>query len=337
MRETPATAMGDSPRRPAGKAAVVLVAAIVAACSGASSQPPAPTSPPPNAAASASASAASPSAPAASPSAPASIAPSPESPNPAPSTTATGPATARITLTGDAAATKALANPSISCQFPRVSGLQINIFGTAVGDPEAVMLDVAPGTLSVSLRAGQGATYTERDFSGTGVTGFDAAHGATLSGSLTEVTAAGGKVGTLGAVTAIAGTIDCGGQEPGSSTIRLTGTLPEGAVDGPLNPVRVGCGTYAGGRNISATGIVTVGATPALVDVNVTSAGGFTVFFATSPTTHYLTSTAKGSGVLTGATTATVSGDAVSTGASGAEPVTIHAAGSDTCGSTGAN
>ena len=41
--------------------------------------------------------------------------------------------------------------------------------------------------------------------------------------------------------TSLAGSIDCGNQTPGSSTLILTGTTPEGDVNGPIDPVRPCC------------------------------------------------------------------------------------------------
>ena len=259
--------------------------------------------------------------------APSAVASAAPSPTPVPS----GPATSTVAFVGDPAITGSWDAPVIKCQLPAVSGLQISVAGNAKNDANVyIVMNLTAGSVSVSLRAGAGATYTERDFQGTGVTGFDPAHGAQIDSLLTETTAAGGAKGTLGVATSLKGAIDCAAQQPGASTIHLTGTLPEGALDGGLSPVFVSCNTYPGGRNVGAQGIVMVGGTPVLTIVNVI-ADQFTVFLASSPTTHYLTAKGAGTGTLNGST-ATLTGDAVSASAAGAT-VTVHATGTATCGS----
>jgi hypothetical protein len=243
-----------------------------------------------------------------------------------------GPAIASVTLTGDAAATPALTNPIVRCQVPTLGGLTITVTTSDAAAPVYVVMTLSPGSISVSLRSGAAATYAERDFAGSGVTGFDAVRGAQIDSALKEVTAAGTRTGTLGAVTSVTGSVACGGQGAGSSTVRLVGTLPEGTIDSLLDPVRVDCNTYAGGRTISAQGVVTIGSTPTMVIVNVIP-DQFTVFVVTSPSSHYMTAKGAGVGALTGQTTATVNGDALQAATGSTPAVQVHASGTLTCSS----
>jgi len=131
----------------------------------------------------------------------------------------------------------------------------------------------------VRYDSGAGSTYVERDFTGTGVTAFDAATGATLDSPLTEVAITDAR-GTLGVLTSIKGTIDCGNQMPGSSALTVSGSTPKGAVSGGLSPVNVECTsstTY--GSAVSVDGIIQVGSTPYFAIVYI-SPNSFTFFAA---------------------------------------------------------
>ena len=144
-----------------------------------------------------------------------------------------GPATAQLTFVGDASlAGPASAQPS--CNFPGVDATTISIF---VQPPDQTVLDrvvVAAGKVSVRVAAGSGTEYRERDFEGTGVTGFDPATGAQIDSPLTETPlAAGQNPGSLGAITSIKGSVDCGNQTTGTSTVAVTGSTAEGSIGAP--------------------------------------------------------------------------------------------------------
>ena len=60
----------------------------------------------------------------------------------------------------------------------------------------------------------------------------------------------------------LSGSIDCAGQRSGSSTLTLVGSIPQGAISGGLDPVRVECDvdpTY--GNYVSVHGLLTAGTT----------------------------------------------------------------------------
>ena len=139
--------------------------------------------------------------------------------------------------------------------------------------------------------------------------------------------------GAIGAVTSITGSIQCGGQTAGSSTIRLTGALKEGPVDAVPSPVRVVCSSGASGLVVGITGIASLPGGQGLVIITLgqaslqvfeTSAGGPQHFF--SAQGHV--------GTTLTATGGHVDGDVSETAAAGATPHKIHLSGDATCGST---
>jgi hypothetical protein len=177
--------------------------------------------------------------------------------SPAPS----GPATMSLTGTGDPGVSGAWSGSLIRCGEPRVTGPEIDAFAVVPDKATTVLLTVTADSINVSLRAGAGSTYTERDFTGSGVSGFDAAHGATIDSDLTQV-ADGSNPGKLDAMKHLSGSIDCAGQQSGSATVTLAGSIPQGAITGGLDPVRVECDvdpTY--GNYVSVHGILTAGTT----------------------------------------------------------------------------
>ena len=130
---------------------------------------------------------------------PGAAATTPPSATPVASTTATlaatpmptkGPATQNLTIAGPAGASGAVSLAAIRCNLPPTdgtSGLQISVLGRPTDPNLSVYIFVSPGNVTVRYDSGSGATYVERDFAGTGVTGFDAATGAQIDSPLTEV------------------------------------------------------------------------------------------------------------------------------------------------------
>jgi hypothetical protein len=177
--------------------------------------------------------------------------------------------------------------------------------------------------------SGSGATYVERDFAGTGVTNFDAAKGATIDSPLTEVPNQDAH-GTLGVLTSMSGTIDCGNQVPGSPTLTFSGPTPKGALSGGLSPVNVECVTNTFGKSVSVLGILQVGTTPTDMIMSV-SPGTFSVYpvgagFYRNTSTAVATLTATG---------AHIDGDVLEQNvAKGATAHTIHVTGDVTCGTS---
>ena len=107
----------------------------------------------------------------------------------------TGPPTAHLALVGTGGAAGHISAPQVQCNEPSLTGPQIRVFATAPGKGTTVIVAIHAGTISVRYDSGAGASYRERDFSGTGLTGFDPPHGVQVSSPLSETTAAGGKTG----------------------------------------------------------------------------------------------------------------------------------------------
>jgi len=236
-----------------------------------------------------------------------------------------GPSTATLSITGDKGVTGSLASSAITCSMPGVDGSTITVAANTAAPGVGVFMFVGHDGVRVRVTSGSGATFRERDFTGHGVTGFDAARGAHLDATLHETGTASGASAALPAASALTGDIDCGGQRPGSSTIVVTGDTSRGAIDGRLDPVHVSCTSTSKGRFVTAVGIVALGGTPTVVFVDgqptglqlyVEPAGAAPlVFTGASPTA--VTTTAHGMHVdgdateKSGASSLHVSGDAV--------------------------
>jgi hypothetical protein len=188
---------------------------------------------------------------------------------------ASEPPTASIELTGDAGLSGAAGNPSVRCNFPDLEGLSIAVLAEAPDASTLIRVRLLPEKVTVVLSSGSGADYHERSFEGTGVTTFDAAQGAAFDSELTETAAAAGATpGDLGALTSIEGTVACGDQTPGTSTVTITGDTAEGSLNAAvLDPVRVECTGSPDGDEVVVLGLVTVGSTRALVKIGLSSDG----------------------------------------------------------------
>lgn len=256
--------------------------------------------------------------------------PPPSSPTPAPSK---GPASGTLAGKGSKGLTAPITVGSVTCQLPYPDGFQIFVLGTFGTNGPGLNMHITATSLAIDVDSGAGATFHSRSFTGTGVTGFDAATGVQIDSQLTEVTASSANTGGIGKLTSLSGSIDCGNQTPGSSSLILTGTTPEGDVNGPIDPVRVGCNNSKQyGRNAQAFGVINVGTTPVTAIVNV-NYRGFTVFLSGPGISHFYnspdatTSSASDTG-------AEIDGDAVTTAATGVPSITIHVTGSDVCGTS---
>lgn len=247
-------------------------------------------------------------------------------PTPAPTK---GPATEDMTIAGPAGAAGAVSNAQVRCNLPATNGLQISVLGRPTDPNLSVYIFIQSGSVTVRYDSGSGPTYVERDFAGTGVTNFDAATGATLNSPLTEVPTTDAH-GSLGVLTSISGTIDCGNQLPGSSTLAFSGPTPKGTLGGGLNPVNVECVTDSFGQSVSVLGLVQVGSTPTFV-VFYVSPGTMSVSVA-SDGFYRNTSTAKAALTANGAH---VDGDLLEQNvAKGATAHTVHVTGDVICGTT---
>jgi hypothetical protein len=241
-----------------------------------------------------------------------------------------GPATQNLTLGGPAGAAAAVSNAAIRCNEPSTDGLEIAVLGQPADPNLSVYIFVQPGKLSVRYDSGSGAAYVERDFAGAGVADFNPATGATINSQLVEVPNQDAH-GSLGVLTSISGSIDCGNQMPGSSTLTFSGPTPKGSLEGGLDPVNVECVTNTYGSSVSILGLARVDSTPTFMVVSVSS-GSFSIsasgdgFFRSGSTV----------GATLTATGAHVDGDAVEQLAAGstAKPHTIHVSGDVACGTT---
>ena len=254
--------------------------------------------------------------------------PPPSSPTPAPSK---GPASGTLAGKGTKGLNVPVIVSSVTCQLPYPDGLQIFVLGQFGTNGPGLNMHITATSLAVDVDTGAGATFHSRSFTGTGLTGFDAAVGVKIDSQLTEVTASGANTGGIGKLTSLSGSIDCGNQMPGSSTLILTGTTPEGDVNGPIDPVRVGCNNSKQyGRNAQAFGVITVGTTPVTAIVNVNYLG-FTVYLTGPSISHFYNAPDATTSSVTD-TGAQIDGDAVTTASAGVPSITIHVSGADICG-----
>jgi hypothetical protein len=256
------------------------------------------------------------------------LAPTP-TPTPLPSPSK-GPATAQLTIAGDPAIAGSAGTISVQCNFPSIGGNVIILYDTNAAGL-AVRVVLSPGTVSVRYASGSGKTYLDREFAGTGVTGFDPATGAQIDTSLNTAPYA-GATGNLGTITSVKGSVDCGNQQPGTSTLTLTGSTAEGQLTGVvLNPVRVECVISSNTKYVQVIGVAQLGSIPALVFVDGTASGTFGVTL--EPQGGKV---AGYSGKAPGATLSQsgmhVSGDATESVAAGATAQTLTVSGDATCG-----
>jgi hypothetical protein len=243
---------------------------------------------------------------------------------------ATASPKASIRLTGGDGLTGAATDPSVRCNFPDLEGLGIAVLAQP---PDATLLArirLAPSKVQVVVSSGSGSDYHERAFEGTGVTSFDAAKGAVVDSTLTETAAgAGSTSGGLGAISRIKGSVECGDQTAGTSTVTITGDTAEGALAGAvLDPVRVECQETLDGDEVIALGLMPVGSTEVVVKLALTSDGAVTVDETLSSGSHrYM---ASGSSTTT-STGAHVRADVVEQDVATPAP-TLHVEGDLSCG-----
>lgn len=242
-----------------------------------------------------------------------------------------GAPVARFTVGGDPGLAGSVNISDVECQFPGVSGGSVGssivVIGSAPDGAIAMRITVSAGGVMFRVDSGSGVDYRERDFSGTNVSGFDAAVGAQIDSPLTESTRAGGKKGTIGTLASVSASIDCMHQKPGSTTVRFTGGRSD-VVSGGLTSARVLCLNLATGNVVQILGIGRIGASRVFVGVfvfksgfNVISAGAF--YMARPGATETLTGTG-----------AHVDGDAKSQASGATSADIVHVNGDATCGST---
>jgi len=245
-----------------------------------------------------------------------------------------GPPVAQFALVGTAGLTGPVTTTTILCDRPSLDGPEIFYTGQAGTDGPSIVIFLRAGFAEVRVGTGSASTLRERDFTGTGVTGFDAATGAQLDTTLTETTAAGTATGTLGALTSISGSIDCGNQQAGTANVVVTGSTPFGQLAGALTGVEVDCTIVGSAEYVGVVGLSTAGTTPVLLFVT-GSTGLLTVTVETRDAG--LGFQGKGPALVTlGSGGAQMAGDLAAQVVAGAtpSPYTLHVTGDATCGAT---
>jgi hypothetical protein len=219
-----------------------------------------------------------------------STAPTP-TPTLAPSPTSLPPAGGQVTNSGTVQLGSVVPAADVTCSFPSLQGPEITMRISATNGSAGGILTLTPSEVFVRIGAGSGSTYTQRNFSGPGVTDFDAATGAHFNAQLTDVSPAGQKTGTIGTVTAISGSVSCGNKTAGSGTITISGTSTGGAITGALTSMLVNC--QGGAAFAIINGLTSVGAAPATVEIGGTS-GAYFATFQTASATYFYSSAAAG-------------------------------------------
>jgi hypothetical protein len=225
------------------------------------------------------------------------------SPAPSRAPAPSGSPAADITFRGDAGIAGTATNTTARCNWPDLDGIGIAVLATPFDARSLARVALDPGRVEVILGSGSGSDYHERAFEGTGVTSFDAARGARIDSSLTETAATSGTTkGDIGVLTAITGSVDCGNQTAGNSTVTITGPTADGALTGAtLDPGRVECDETSEGTEVVGSGLVTIGTRKAHVVIGLTSGGDVTLDVATSARSYRYAGTGGSSISPTGA------------------------------------
>ncbi|MGZ4672602.1 MAG: hypothetical protein ACXV8K_08075 [Ilumatobacteraceae bacterium] len=247
-----------------------------------------------------------------------------------------GPATASLKFVGDVGLAGASSNPVVSCNFPTVDGTEVIRLLAQPALPAALFnITVSTDKISIVVASGSGTAYSARWFEGSGVTTFDPATGVQIDTQLTETTPSTTNHGTIGAITSVSGSIDCGNQTAGTSTVTYSGDSLEGPINAPPGPFRVECDTSSQGDFVSFVSIVSVGGLKALVFTTFQpdSINAFETFAGPPVVQHQYFVKAAGVSTLTG-TGAHVVGDIVEQSPKTGEAHTLHIEGDVTCGAT---
>jgi len=213
-------------------------------------------------------------------------------PTPTPSPTPIPPAGAQFTETGAVKLVTTVAPTGVTCAFPSLNGPEILTQVASVDGTEGGYITLTANTVFVRIGAGSGATYTQRNFSGTGVTNFDPTKGAQFNAQLTDDTPSGQNKGTVGTVTSVSGSVSCGTKTPGGGTITISGDSSGGSISGALTSLLVKCPTGAAFSVIN--GLTQVGSTPASVEIGGGDGGPYFASISTESTSYFFTSSAKG-------------------------------------------
>ena len=226
---------------------------------------------------------------------------------------------------------------NIECGVPGLAGSTIDITAVPKGQEGTgvqATIWIGDGNVTINVGSGGGTTLRFRQFKGNGTTGFDAAKGTHLSGPVSETTDATVNKGTIGAVSAISGTVSCGNQTAGTSTVTVSGTSSDGPFELSTANFRVACTTGSSGSFVGIQGVSTVNGVRTLWFVTI---GDGSLQIAQEPetgTAHFFLGQNQIGSVVT-PNGGQVDSDATQEGQSGGAQFTAHAKGSATCGSTG--
>ena len=208
----------------------------------------------------------------------------------APAPTPLPPAGGQFTETGAIPLGTAVTAALVTCSFPSLNGPEITMRVSTADQSMGGFITLTSSRVYLRIGAGSGATYTQRNFSGPGVTSFDATRGATFNAQLTDDTPSGQNKGTIGVITAISGSVSCGTKRPGSGTITITGNSTGGAISGSLMSMLVSCPS---GQAFSLiNGLTQVASAPASVEIGGGSGEVYFASISTSTTSFFFTSSA---------------------------------------------
>lgn len=247
-----------------------------------------------------------------------------------------GPATAALDFTGDAGLAGASTKPVISCNAPAIDGtVVLRVLAQPAEPSDLFNITITATKISILVGTGGGTGFRARTFEGTGISDFDPAKGVAIDSPLTEIAMPGTNPGSVGAITSIKGSIDCGNQTTGTSTMVFTGDTDEGAVSVGPNPFRVECNTASSGNFVSVVGVITVGSTKAFffTTLYADSINVFESIAGPPAVTHHYVLKAPGAATLT-ATGAHVQADLVEQPPLTGTAHTVHVEGDVTCGAT---
>jgi len=238
------------------------------------------------------------------------------------SSAAPAPGTATLTLDlPDGAVT--MGTPQVNCFFPTVDGLQIAVLAFSPDNAQTYRIGVAPDGVVVRHGTGSNADFKESVFRGSGVSRFDATNGAALDSQLSEE-------GNPGATGVLKGSIDCGDETPGSSTITVTGDTAAGHLDhARLEPALVEC--YRASGQVIVLGIADTGTSKVHLLVSLTPQGlGVEEEVAPSGQRRYSQPTDGATGVELTGNGGRVDGDVAD--AQATPPRSLHVEGEAVCG-----
>jgi hypothetical protein len=249
-------------------------------------------------------------------------------PTPTPSPTPLPPAGGQFTETGAVKLVTTVVPTGVTCSFPSLNGPEILMQVASIDGTEGGYITLTANTVFVRIGAGSGATYTQRNFSGTGVTNFDATKGAQFNAQLTDDTPSGQNKGTVGTVTAVSGSVSCGTKTAGGGTITISGDSSGGPISGALTSMLVKC--PAGAAFSIINGLTQVGSTPAAVEIGGGGGGPYFASISTASVSYFFTSSAKGLYTLGNGHVIWNNAVLTQTSPSGAGTITIS--GNATCG-----